>query len=362
MDSRIYSLILTGASNKVRVQKKDTGRIVWVSPETLKTKSDQYEKIQEEEGEQPKTPQSSSITKEDQKKGKSILDSIRRPKGWRSWDDEPALKSSNTKKWVDQHLIHTRKGSAIIGVAHVPDLNDTKSLEMKVLSKNILPKVMQVAEKAIKDGKKVTFLAEGYAYGKEVDSEETYNEQHAVAKALHSKFGDKVTQDTWDDDPVNIFNPKSKIWDQLAKHVNGNKDYAQASIAVFNVGQGTSAEELKSAGILSPKAISLVKKRLGVDLNQDISEEDANKLFRISFPGDYGDPPNDISALGDFYNAIRQDRLLSKVKDIEGKGGVAIVTPGSSHAWSLKPVLDAGDTTKKVARVWMLRAIRHQMY
>ena len=89
MDSRIYSLILTGASNKVRVQKKDTGRIVWVSPETLKTKSDQYEKIQEEEGEQPKTPQSSSITKEDQKKGKSILDSIRRPKGWRSWDSNP---------------------------------------------------------------------------------------------------------------------------------------------------------------------------------------------------------------------------------------------------------------------------------
>ena len=64
---------------------------------------------------------------------------------------EPALKSSNTKKWVDQHLIHTQKGSAIIGVAHVPDLNDTKSLEMKVLSKNILPKVMQVAEKAIKE-------------------------------------------------------------------------------------------------------------------------------------------------------------------------------------------------------------------
>ena len=69
-----------------------------------------------------------------------------------------------------------------------------------------------------------------------------------------------------------------------------------------------------------------------------------------------------ISLLWVTSNAIRQDRLLSKVKDIEGKGGVAIVTPGSSHAWSLKPVLDAEDTTKKVARVWMLRAIRHQMY
>ena len=345
----MYGYGKTGASSdpssRVRVTRKDTGRAVWVSPETLKEDSALYEK-------QPsKQPEEKGDARAE---GGEILKAIKRPKGWRSEKGESELSGGSLTSWVGEHQARTPKGSAVLGVPHLADPGDKKSPEGKVLYEHTLPEALKVAEKAIKDGKKVVFLGEGQSFVDDLDEEETYNEQHAMAKGLHAKFGDKVFQDTWDGPSVNVFDPKAPLWGKLTRAAGGLKE-AQAAIAVFLVGQGDDPKDLRAAGILADDAVDAIKQRFGVDMGKKPKKKDVEKLYRAAFPGDSGEPQNDISALGEVYNAARQDNMLKRIRDIEKEGGVAIVAPGASHAWSLKPHLEAKGKTsaQRVASAWV---------
>lgn len=337
--SKRIALRYIEAQEKIKVKRKDSGKTVWVSPNTLKNNPDQYDSYKEE------------TTEDKQLEGEAIISQIKRPEGWRSWDDEPELKPSNIKEWFDDHQVTTTEGSVLLGTAHVSDDDDDEAPSKTVLHKHIIPNAKRVAEKAIKNGKKVVFLGEGQSFeGDDLTTNETYNEQHAVAKALNKKFGDKVKQDTWDDESVNIFEPYAEVWGSLTDAAGGSRVKAEAAMAVFLGGQGDGPEALSQ--ILSPESKVLIKKRFGVDITKELSEKDVDKLYRVAFPGDFGDPPNEVSAIGEAYNAARQDNLVKKIKKIENEGGVAIVTPGSSHAWSLKPVLEKRKAEAS-ARDWM---------
>lgn len=312
------------ASEKVQVRRKDTGRKVWVFKDSLKERQDEYEEISEKN------------------EGEKILDKIKRPKGWRSWEDEPNLKRNNKLEWLQEHSAETLKGSVLLGTPHLDYISNKKTLGRSVFEGAVMTAAIQAAEKAISEGKKVTFLAEGSSYADKLD-EEPDNEQWAMAVALNKRFGNKITQDSWDDDE--IYQQDSKTWDKLEKFAGGRKE-AQASIVAFLIGQGDNVQETIDK-FASEEIVPYLNEQLGGVLKKNkegvwtMDEEHQEDVYRLSFPGDYGDPPTKISAIGDVYNAIRQDNMLRKIKKAEAKGGVAIVLAGASHAYSLKNHLES---------------------
>jgi len=50
MEARIAARYLERTARKVQVRRKDTGRVVWVSPETLREKAQEYEPLKDEPG------------------------------------------------------------------------------------------------------------------------------------------------------------------------------------------------------------------------------------------------------------------------------------------------------------------------
>ena len=263
---------------------------------------------------------------------------IKHPKGFRDESSEPELTDSNHKKWEQEHSVTTANGSTVSGTPH--DVTEHPKV-FEQLKKH----VADIATKALANRKHVVFLGEGQSFEGETDTDETYSEQHAIAKHLHSVTKGKVKQDTWDDGPVDLTNPKAQVWDKLTKATGGNKTQAQAHMAIAMAGQGEGWSSLKQQGWVDKDTADLVQKQTGVDITKRVKKSDKQKLYDLTFPQDNKQPETETSHLFRLYNSARQDNMLSKIKKIESEGGVAIVTPGATHAYNLKHVLAPKNAT-----------------
>lgn len=285
-----------------------------------------------------------------------IIQLIKRPAGWRG-EGEEELSSDNAEAWVSEHTAQTKGGSVLLGTPHLSGDDDPES--QAIFSEHVLKNAVQTARDAIKAGKKVVFLGEGEAFDEDaLKEDDDWNEQHAVAKALDKATKGQVTQDTWDDAPVLLSDPKSPVWEKLTVTAGGNIKKARGAMAVFMAGQGVSYKQMKSEGWVDDSVADLVEEVTGVNIRKKIKQSDEKKLYDMAFPGDSGKPPTEVSALGDVYNAARQENLLRKIKTVEADGGVAIVTPGASHAYQLKHVIEGEPRGKsasaRVADRWQI--------
>ena len=283
----------------------------------------------------------------------SIVDGIDRPKGWKS-GTEGELTADNRKQWVADTTATSPSGSVMLGLAHADAEDSTTGARShsdpnhKAVFEQHKKKAVAVAKKAIADGKTVVFLAEGGAYSDDevLDDPNDWSEQHGMAKALRDATKGKVEQDTWDDGPVDLTDPDSDVWKRMTSAAGNDPVKAKGAMAVFMLGQGESWESLTDQGWVDDAVVKSIRKATGMNPKK-LSEENIQSMFRMAFPGDDGEPHNEVSAIGEVYNAARQEHMLNRVKDIEAKGGVAIVAPGSGHAYNLKGAFEGAAKPSK---------------
>ena len=232
--------------------------------------------------------------------------------------------------WQKQHTYTTANGSRVIGTPHISEKGAKHYVETI-----LIPQVLDIAEEAIKNGKKVVFMAEGEARGEDWGGDK--DEQDMVALALKKKFGKKVIQDSWDDNTSpyayneksgkNSVDRNSEMFKNLVMNDYGlvqakdNENMVDAALSAMDAGQGTPMNFSKEA----KKEL----KKVGVDYR------DEKAMYKLCFPQDFNKPSNQFSKIVDKYNHLRQDRILQKTKEIENKGGITITTPGASHAYEL---------------------------
>jgi len=71
----------------------------------------------------------------------------------------------------------------------------------------------------------------------------------------------------------------------------------------------------------------------------EIDTNNLTALEKVTFPS--GSQEDTVPAkVCREYNRLRQENMLKKIKDVEMSGSIAIVTPGASHAYSLKLILE----------------------
>jgi len=297
-----------------------------------------------------------------------IVEGIDRPKGWRSSGDEPNLTDENRKMWEAEHSAKTPGGSVLLGTTHM-DVEDATTGAMShadptakaSFKEHVINGAVDAAKAAMKAGKKVVVLSEGTTYGDDtLDDPNDWNEQHAVAKAVHEATGGKAVQDTWDDDTVSLTNPDSDVWKRLTSAAGGDPVKAKGALAVFMAGQGQSWDSMVEDGWVDDDVAEAVTKATGTDPRGKLSKKTQQRFYDMAFPGDSGKPHTEVSAIGEVYNAARQENLLRKIREVEADGGVVIAAPGASHAYNLKGAIEgrgktSSDLSLEMAWGWNAR-------
>lgn len=297
-----------------------------------------------------------------------IVEGIDRPKGWRSSGDEPNLTDENRKMWEAEHSAKTPGGSVLLGTTHM-DVEDATTGAMShadptakaSFKEHVINGAVDAAKAAMKAGKKVVVLSEGTTYGDDtLDDPNDWNEQHAVAKAVHEATGGKAVQDTWDDDTVSLTNPDSDVWKRLTSAAGGDPVKAKGALAVFMAGQGQSRDSMVEDGWVDDDVAEAVTKATGTDPRGKLSKKTQQRFYDMAFPGDSGKPHTEVSAIGEVYNAARQENLLRKIREVEADGGVVIAAPGASHAYNLKGAIEgrgktSSDLSLEMAWGWNAR-------
>jgi hypothetical protein len=249
-------------------------------------------------------------------------------------------------EWVEEHQAKTPGGSLILGTNHaIFEDGEELGAEHAYIDETVIPAAIKAAEEALKAGKQVVFLAEG------VEEGFPGGEQERVAKALGDKFGRRVKQDSWDrlyvkwSDEVGgeVLDAESDAVKDLAAKSGHPVEDVLAAMTAFEAGQGTDL-------VISPE----VKEKLQT---WGIPTDPPRAMYMAAFPHDAENDEdrkllsemkdNPVAKIQKTFNRMRQDQMLQRIKEIEASGGVAIVTPGASHAYEMKPLLDAFDSSAK---------------
>lgn len=261
---------------------------------------------------------------------------IPRPPGWRSAEDEGDLPEGDYSEWAQEHMAVTPHGSLVIGSVHA-DPEDEQSPGGIYHHSHVVPTVLQHAHDAIRGGKRITFVAEGGT------GEDAPGDGGHLARELVKHFGHRVGHDTWDDKPVNVYDQTSPIWKRLY-NATGNRALVHAALTAFMAGQGDDPGLLRRHGILTPEGHQHLQQQ-GID---PFDPQHVQTMYAMMFPKDQNSYPisggthNELSLVGEHYNAARQQNLLKKLRDIEQRGHVGIVHAGASHVYNLKPTLEGG--------------------
>jgi hypothetical protein len=239
-------------------------------------------------------------------------------------DDRNEGSYENTSDWIGDHTTNTPKGSLIVGTLH----NDSES-NTEIIRKQIIPRIIEEARKLLEllpEGKKIVFLAEGEKHGSP-DSE-----QEMIAVELDKLIGSRIEHDTWDDEALAIYGDGMKIdfgLPLIKKLIKKFNDAVIVEAALYAMNRGD-----YEGFPISSKARKYLE-------STGIDPENKDALEKKAFPSKY-EKDTIVAEICREYNRLRQENMLNKIKRIEDNEGIAIVAPGSSHAYSLKFILEKG--------------------
>ena len=258
---------------------------------------------------------------------------VPRPPGWRSNEADVDPTPGDYEDWALEHTAKTPKGSLVVGSLHV-DPNDQQAPHAQYYWQHQLPTVLRHAQKAVASGKNIVYVSEGRS------GEEAPADMGHMAQELNKRFPGKIHHDTFDDQAVDAHDRTSPIWNKLYHAAKWNRPLAHAAMTAFMASQGDDPNDLRSAGVLTPEARELLQQKYQID---PLNPEHAANMQAAVLPKSTGQNHNELSHLGEVYNAARQRNLLKKVRNAENAGHVAIVGAGGPHAYSLKKTLESGD-------------------
>jgi hypothetical protein len=231
----------------------------------------------------------------------------------------------------------TEAGSYIAGVPPMDGTDD----EFRTAAFVSIPSVTAAVSRAMGGGAKITVLTEGTAFDPDPDArprDESELVAATVAGAARKTGARTPSFDTWDDDPVNVYDPKSPVWDRLAE-ATGDLDVARAAIAVRMLAVGATVEDLTGVGILDERSALRFEELTGRGVPRKVTDPIRADLRRLVYPHEQGDDPTVVSAVSALYDSMRASNLLRKAHEAERDGGVVIAVVPPWMGYALKPVI-----------------------
>lgn len=273
-----------------------------------------------------------------------IVKSTKFPPGWRTpyiknlGTSPPPSKLGAVADWFAQRVVATVEGSYIAGI---PPLHGTDD-EFRAAAFVAIPSVTAAISGALRSKKQVTVISEGTAYNPDTDQKPNDESELVAATVANAsrKMGLAVPAfDTWDDDPVNVYDATSPIWVRLTK-ATGDLDTARAAIAVRMLAVGASVDVLHDVGILDDESAIQFKNLTGRNVPKKSTKPIRSDMRRLVYPHETDQPPSVISAISALYDSMRASNLLRKIHDTEQNGGVAVAIVPPWMGYALKPVIE----------------------
>ena len=272
-----------------------------------------------------------------------IAESTRFPPGWRTpyikglGTSPPPSDLSAVSDWFAERVSMTEAGSYIAGTPPMEGTDD----EFRAAAFVVIPSVAAAVSEAMGEGSKITVLTEGTAFDPDTERkprDESELVAATVSGASRATGAKTPSFDTWDDDPVNIYDPKSPVWDRL-EEATGDRDVARAAIAVRMLVVGATVEDLEEVGILDEHSALRFEELTGRKVPKKVTGTIKAVLRRMVYPHEQDDDPTVVSAVSALYDSMRASNLLRKIHDAENDGGVAIAVVPPWMGYALKPVI-----------------------
>ena len=205
--------------------------------------------------------------------------------------------------------------------------------------------VVDYVKKHFSPNDKVVFMGEG---GDDNSNYVSGSEQEVIFNELSSYF-DKLVNDSWDGADLNVMNDNSALY-KMQKEKTGlsqNQILAAnwASMVGQNILQGQSIADFAPEDYLSTEGIQFLKtsaEEANLPLSNNLykpTEQDFDTLYRLCFPADNGDKYTKVAKVADAFNESRDENLLTKLKQYEGRGYKVIATAGEGHIDLIKAML-----------------------
>lgn len=273
----------------------------------------------------------------------AILDDTRHPPGWRNpyrggrGVDPVPDDVAGVPDWFSERVAMTEAGSYLAGA---PSLEGSEP-EWKAASMVVLPSIVGVVSKILSNGNRITVLTEGTPYDPDTTAKPTDSSDliaATVAKSVKALGVASANYATWDDDPVNVYNPKSPVWDRL-EHATGDLDIARAAIAARMLVVGATVEDLREVGMLDARSALKFEELTGRPVPKKVTESIRRDLRSVVYPHEFNAEPTVVSAVSDLYDSMRASNLLRKIHEVEVEGGVAIAMVPPWMGYALKPVI-----------------------
>ena len=231
----------------------------------------------------------------------------------------------NTLKEINQLPVGN---SIIFGVEH-HNMNDAKAV-VDYVKNNFTPK------------DKVVFMGEG---GDDNNKYVPGSEQEIIYNKLKSYF-DNLINDSWDGADLNVMNDQSFLYKSQRSKTGFSQNQILAgnwaSMVGQNILQGQSITDFAPENYLSPEGVKFLQgaaKEANLPLSNDLynpTKEDFDTLYRLCFPEDNGDKYTKVAKIADTFNEARDENLIRKLKEYQGKGYKVIATAGDGHIPLLK--------------------------
>ena len=269
----------------------------------------------------------------------AIIEGTRHPVGWRNPNnglEEPPRRLDEVPDWFGERVAMTTAGSYIAGI---PPIGGTDA-EYQAAMLVALPSVTAAISRALDNAQRITVLTEGTPHEPTQGSKPTDEAgivAEVVSKATQAAGLAPALYATWDDGPVNVYDPKSPVWDRLEK-ATGDLDVARAAIAARMLVVGATVEDLREVGILDARSSQKFEELTGRPVPKKVTEPIERSLRAVVYPHEFDADPTVVSAVSDLYDSLRASNLLRKVNEAE-KGGVAIAIVPPWMGYALKPVV-----------------------
>lgn len=272
----------------------------------------------------------------------AIVGDTRHPAGWRNPNvgrgrSEPPMSLDEVPDWFGERVSMTTAGSYIAGV---PPIDGTDA-EYQAAILVALPSVTAAISGAVGEKSRITVLTEGTPYDPDTELKPSDSSElvaATVAGTVRALGLASATFVTWDDGPVNVYDPKSPVWDRLA-HATGDLDVARAAVAARMLVVGATVDDLREVGILDARSSQKFEELTGRPVPKKVTDPIMRQLRAIVYPHEFDADMTVVSAVSDLYDSLRASNILRKVHEAELDGGVVIAVVPPWMGYALKPVV-----------------------